>query len=106
MSEDTENQQLVFGFLADPATHGGQKVKRIDTHAASVFLSGDRALKVKRAVRFAFLDYATLGKRKQACEAEIAVNTPYAPDIYRGVVAIPREASGVLALGGSGEPVE
>jgi uncharacterized protein len=106
MSEDTENQQLVFGFLADPATHGGQKVKRIDTHAASVFLTGDRALKVKRAVRFAFLDYATLGKRKQACEAEIAVNTPYAPDIYRGVVAITREASGALALGGSGEPVE
>jgi uncharacterized protein len=106
MSDDSENQQEVFGFLADPATHDGQEVKRIDTHAASVFLSGERAIKVKRAVRFAFLDYSTLAKRKQACEAEMAVNAPYAPDIYRGVLAITRETSGKLALGGSGTPVE
>ena len=104
MSEDSENQQEVFGFLADPATHNGQEVKRIDTHAASVFLAGDRAIKVKRAVRFPFLDYSTLAKRRQACEAETAVNAPYAPDIYRGVLAITREASGKLALGGSGAP--
>ena len=38
-------------------------------------------------MRFPFLDYSTLAKRKQACEAEIAVNAPYAPEIYRGVVA-------------------
>jgi uncharacterized protein len=106
MSEDGENQQEVFGFLADPATHNGQEVKRIDTHAASVFLARDRAIKVKRAVRFAFLDYSTLAKRRQACEAEMAVNAPYAPDIYRGVLAITREASGKLALGGRGTPVE
>jgi aminoglycoside phosphotransferase family enzyme/predicted kinase len=106
MSKDAENQQEVFGFLADPATHGGHKVKRIDTHAASVFLAADRALKVKRAVRFPFLDYSTLDKRKQACEAEIAVNAPYAPAIYRGVVAITREASRKLSIGGTGTPVE
>src|SRR5271167_5179775 len=87
----------MFGFLGDPASHVGQKVQRSDTHAASVFLAGDRALKVKREVRFPFLDYSTLGKRKQACEAELAVNAPYAPEIYRGVVAITRDASGRLA---------
>ena len=106
MSEDAENQEEVFGFLADPATHGGHKVQRIDTHAASVFLAGDRAMKVKRAVRFPFLDYSTLAKRKQACEAEIAVNTPYAPEIYRSVVAITREPSGRFAIGGAGIPAE
>jgi aminoglycoside phosphotransferase family enzyme/predicted kinase len=106
MRDDADTQEDVFGFLADPRTHGGQKVQRIDTHAASVFLAGDRALKVKRAVRFPFLDYSTLAKRKAACEAELAVNAPYAPEIYRGVVAITREASGKLAIGGSGVPVE
>jgi uncharacterized protein len=106
MSEDADNQQEVFGFLADPATHGGEKVLRIDTHAASVFLAGKRALKIKRAVRFPFLDYSTLQQRKEACEAEIAVNAPYAPEIYRGVVAITRKASGRLAIGGTGTPVE
>lgn len=98
-------QQPVIDFLCDPATHGGA-VKRIDTHAASVFLAGDRALKIKRAVRFPFLDYSTLDKRKAACEAEIEVNRLYAPHIYRGVIAITREAGGGLALGGEGEPVE
>jgi uncharacterized protein len=106
MNADAENQQAVFDYLGDPATHGGQAVKRIDTHAALVFLAGDRAIKVKRAVRFPFLDYSTLEKRRQACEAEIAVNAPYAPDIYRGVRAITREASGKLAIGGAGTPVE
>ena len=99
-------QQQVFAFLADPATHGGAPVKHIDTHAASVFLAGDRALKVKRAVRFPFLDFSTLAKRKAACEAEIEANRPFAPDLYRGVVAITREADGRLAIGGKGEPVE
>src|SRR5271170_6839383 len=106
MTSETDSQNEVFSFLADPASHGGQEVQRIDTHAASVFLAGDRALKVKRAVRFPFLDYSTLPKRKQACEAELAVNAPYAPEIYRGVVAITREASGKLAIAGTGAPVE
>ena len=106
MDDKAESQAEVLAFLADAATNGGQTARRIDTHAASVFLAGDRALKVKRAVRFPFLDYSTLAKRKAACEAELAVNAPYAPDIYRGVVAITREANGKLAVGGSGTPIE
>lgn len=100
-------QQAVIDFLADPASHGGAPVKRIDTHAASVFLAGERVLKIKRAVRFPFLDYSTLEKRKSACDAEIEVNRAYAPAIYRGVVPIIRAANGTLAIGGqNGEPVE
>jgi hypothetical protein len=106
MTEAPDSQREVLAFLADPASHGGKEVKRIETHAASVFLAGDRALKVKRAVRFPFLDYSTLEKRRQACQAELAVNAPYAPDIYRGVVPITREADGKLAIGGSGTAVE
>ena len=103
---DSECQEAVFALLADPATHGGEAVKRIDTHAASVFLAGDRALKVKRAVRFPFLDYSTLPKRKSACEAELRINRPFAPEIYRRVVAITREADGALKLDGAGTAVE
>src|ERR1700675_1090435 len=91
-------QERVFAFLTDPAMH--PQVHRIDTHAASVFLEGDRALKIKRAVRFPFLDYSTLEKRKAACDAEIAVNRALAPAIYRGVVPIAREPNGRLAIGG------
>ena len=106
MNDETAAQEEVFAFLADPATHGGQEVRRIDTHAASVFLDPERVLKVKRAVKFPFLDYSTLAKRKAACVAEIAVNRPFAPQLYRGAVAITRDAHGRLAIGGDGEPVE
>ena len=61
-------------------------------------------LKVKRAVKFPFLDYSTLEKRKAACEAELAVNRPFAPQIYRGVVAITREASGGLPSAAKATP--
>jgi uncharacterized protein len=103
---DGESQEPVFALLADPATHGGAEVKRIDTHAASVFLAGTRALKVKRAVRFPFLDYSTLERRKRACEAELELNRVFAPDIYRRVMPITRAADGRLALDGAGTPVE
>jgi aminoglycoside phosphotransferase family enzyme/predicted kinase len=107
ISETPEpSQEPVFALLSDPATHGGQTVKRIDTHAASVFLAGDRALKIKRAVSFPFLDYSTLEKRKAACEMELSVNRPFAPEIYRGVVAITRAPDGTLTIAGDGEPAE
>jgi uncharacterized protein len=106
MNDVEGSQEAAFALLADPATHGGHAVKRIDTHAASVFLAGERVLKVKRAVRFPFLDYATLAKRKAACETELAINRRTAPTIYRRVVAITREPGGRLALDGRGEPIE
>jgi hypothetical protein len=101
---DNEMQDKVFAFLADPARHG--EVRRIDTHAASVFLAGDRALKVKRAVRFPYLDYATLAKRRAACEDELRISRPFAPQIYRRVVPITQGADGSLAIDGEGAPVE
>ena len=101
---DTRMQDSVFAFLTDPATH--PLVHRIDTHAASVFLEGDRALKIKRAVRFPFLDYSNLEKRKAACDEEIRINRQFAPQIYRRVVAITQGDDGSLAIDGDGTPVE
>ncbi len=99
-------QDEVFAFLADPATHRGVPVRRIDTHSAVVFLAGDRAFKVKRAVRYPFLDFSTLARRKAACEAELEINRAFAPELYRGVIAITRECDGALALAGRGESIE
>src|SRR5436190_10316585 len=103
--QDITSQEPVFALLEDAGTHAGTPVKRIDTHAAAVFLAGERAYKVKRAVRFPFLDYSTLAKRRAACEAELAVNRPFAPGIYLRVLAITRD-DGRLTLDGPGEPVE
>lgn len=101
MKDEMAAQERIFRTLTD---HSG--VTRIDTHAASVFLDGKRALKIKRAVRFPFLDYSTLEKRKAACEEEIRINRPLAPQIYHRVVAITEEPDGSVQVGGRGRPIE
>ena len=94
MSDDT--QKAALAFLANPATRGGSAVKRVDTHAAAVFLAGDTAYKVKRAVKFPFLDFSTLDKRKAALEAEIEANRPFAHDLYCEVtpIVLPQRLAG------------
>jgi aminoglycoside phosphotransferase family enzyme/predicted kinase len=101
---ESDMQERVFASLTDPATH--HDVKRIDTHGASVFLEGSRALKIKRAVKFPFLDYSTLEKRKAACHEELKINQQFAPQIYRRVVAITQKIDGSLEIDGDGRPVE
>ncbi|WP_257168558.1 bifunctional aminoglycoside phosphotransferase/ATP-binding protein [Bradyrhizobium sp. SRS-191] len=97
-------QDLVLAFLGDGNRH--PDVRRIDTHAASVFLFSDRALKVKRAIQLPFLDYSTLALRKAACEKELEINRPFAPDIYRRVVAITKAPNGTFAIDEAGDPIE
>lgn len=104
----TDDERAVLAWLALPAAYGAgvTQVERIDTHAAVVFLAGDRAFKLKRPVRYDYLDYSTADRRRACCEAELARNRPLAPDIYRRVVPVTRDANGALAIGGSGTPVD
>jgi aminoglycoside phosphotransferase family enzyme/predicted kinase len=102
----TEDQTEVVAFLASPSTHGGAAVERIETHASIVFLAGTRAWKLKRAVRYDYLDFSTVERRKAMCEAELRINRRTAPDLYRRVVAVTRRSDGSLALGGHGTPVD
>ncbi len=97
-------QDEVLRFLATQALP--PPVERIDTHAAVVLLAGDRAYKMKRAVRYSFLDFSTLGRRHRALEAELALNRRTAPQLYLRLLPVVRRAGGRLALGGEGEVVE
>jgi hypothetical protein len=101
-----EDQRSVIDFLMQPSTHGGVAVERIDTHSAVVFLAGPRALKLKRAVRFDYLDFSTVEHRHAACEAELRINRRTAPSVYHGVLPVVRRGDGSLALGGDGTPVD
>ena len=102
----TEDQSAVVEFLASPAAHGGLSVERIDTHSAIVFLAGQRAWKLKRAVRFDYLDFSSAARRKVMCEAEVHLNRRTAPALYHGVVPVTRDEHGSLAIGGDGAPVD
>jgi aminoglycoside phosphotransferase family enzyme/predicted kinase len=102
---EASDQAAVLEFLSRSDTFG-QPVERLDTHSAAVFLVGDRALKLKRAVRYSYLDFSTLDLRKRACDAEVAINRRTAPTLYRGVVPVTKESSGRLALAGAGPAVD
>lgn len=80
-------------------------VRVIHTHAAIVFLVGDRAFKMKRSVNLGFLDFSTLEARRDVLARELALNARTAPGFYLGIVPVTREAEG-LALGGPGPAVE
>jgi aminoglycoside phosphotransferase family enzyme/predicted kinase len=101
-----EDQSAAIAFLADPRSHGGAAVERYDTHGAVVVLAGERAYKLKRAVRFPYMDFSTLALRRRACEAELRLNRRTAPSLYLAVEPIVRHPSGELALGGEGETVD
>tara|TARA_R110002073_G_scaffold5843_16_gene35678 strand:+ start:400 stop:1968 length:1569 start_codon:yes stop_codon:yes gene_type:complete len=106
---DAGGQQAVIDFLADPAAYGlagDEQVSRHETHVSHVFLAGDRAYKLKKQVRFPYLDFSTLDARRRACETEVRINRRTAPAIYLGMVAVTDEGGGRLALGGAGDPVE
>ncbi len=77
------------------------RVDRHETHMSEVFLAGDRAYKLKKPVRFPYLDFSTLARREAACRAELKLNRRLAPDTYRDVVPLVRSRQG-FAIGGGG----
>ena len=103
-----DDQRDVISFLSTPEAYGlrAGSVERIDTHISVVWLAGDRVYKLKRAVRYDYVDFSTIELRRVACEAEVRLNRRTAPSLYRGVVSVTRDTGGSFALGGPGEPVE
>jgi len=103
---DDRLQEEVLKYLGSAVAHGmSETPRRIDTHCSVVFLAGANVYKVKKAVKFPFLDYSSIEKRKHFCELEYAINRRLAPDLYKGVVAITRSGHG-FSIGGPGDPVE
>lgn len=81
-------------------------VERVETHVSWVFLGRERVLKVKKPVRFGFLDFSTDEARRHACEEELRLNDRFAPGVYLELARIVRRSDGTLALGGEGEVIE
>jgi len=94
-------------FLSRPDAYGptlGAVVCR-ETHMSWVFLVGDRVYKLKKPVRFPYLDFSSLARREAACRAELRLNRALAPDIYLDVLPLVDTGKG-LSIGGVGVPVD
>ncbi|CAN5137379.1 bifunctional aminoglycoside phosphotransferase/ATP-binding protein [soil metagenome] len=108
VSVDAKGEQLaVLLYLRSAAAFAPAGIAHeIDTHAASIFLVGDRAWKLKRAVRFGYLDFTTAAKREEALKAELKLNRRTTVGLYLAIHPITRDVAGQLAIDGTGETID
>jgi aminoglycoside phosphotransferase family enzyme len=94
-------------YLSRPESYGKgvSAVEVIETHMSYVFLVDRFVYKLKKPVRYPFLDFSTLEARRFNCDEELRLNRRLARTVYLAVVALTFFRSG-LRLEGTGEPVE
>jgi aminoglycoside phosphotransferase family enzyme len=107
IAEESAGLDAKLAFLSRPDSYRPvpAEVGRRETHMSWVFLAGERVYKLKKPVRFPYLDFSTIGRRERACRAELRLNRRLAPDVYLDVVPLVERGRG-LALGGDGRPVD
>src|SRR5687768_9945759 len=74
-----------------------------ETHSSWVFLTADHAYKLKKPVRFGFVDMTTAEARRAMCEQEASVNRVLAREVVIGVRSVVPDGPGV-ALADPGDP--
>ncbi len=94
--------------LLDPAAypHACGDLRLVETHISWVILTGDLAYKLKKPVRFPFVDFSTLARREHFCREELRCNRRFAPELYLDVVPVVRDDDGRLRVDGRGQAVE
>ncbi|MFC2969171.1 hypothetical protein [Acidimangrovimonas pyrenivorans] len=95
-------------FLSEPGAYPWpvDAVETVETHTAMVFLAGDRALKLKKPVRFGVIDFSSLERRGHFCREELRLNRQLAGHVYRDVRPLVRAPDGGLRLDGAGHVVD
>src|SRR3989338_188525 len=103
----SQHEQRLLEFFTDPRSypHPVGRIERRETHVSHVFLAGDYAYKLKKPVKFPFLDASTAALRKKFCRLEIALNRRLAPAVYLGIVPVVETARG-LRLSDQGRAVD
>jgi aminoglycoside phosphotransferase family enzyme/predicted kinase len=66
----------------------GRDARICETHVSWVIVAGSRAYKLKKPLRYPFVDQSTPELRRALCEEEVRVNHPLAAPIVRGVAAV------------------
>ena len=90
--------------LRRPETYpvAAQRVEAIETHISWVFLVGEHVYKLKKPVRYSYLDFRTLDARHQDCLEEVRLNRRLAEGTYLGVVPLAEDCDGRLSVDGKG----
>jgi uncharacterized protein len=96
-------------FLQSPAAHAGHAgpqgaVQTIETHMSWVFVVGEHVLKLKKPVRYPYLDFSTLAAREFCCREEMRLNSRLAPGVYLGLFVLHWDGARLALLPESARP--
>jgi aminoglycoside phosphotransferase family enzyme/predicted kinase len=110
-AELDEVTQFLLRPESYPADHfpPGQprRVELVETHISRVFFAGARVYKLKKPVKFEFLDFSTLERRFDACHDEVELNRRMAGDCtYLGLAVVHRQVDRSLSLVGPLDPYD
>jgi len=84
-----KSEQLVAALCdASVYDHDVDEISVIETHMSWVILTGEYAYKIKKPVKYSFVDFSTLEKREFYCNEELRLNGRLAPNLYLTVVSI------------------
>jgi aminoglycoside phosphotransferase family enzyme/predicted kinase len=100
------NQIVEFMSASSAYRDRPATVQVLETHISWVFLTDRYAYKLKKPVRFEFVDFTTPELRHRACLEELRLNRRLAPGVYLSVIPVTRRSDGVFVLGGEGEEVD
>jgi len=105
---NVEDQSAIIAFLSSPEAFAGgtETVGRATTHISEIFIGRERVYKLKRAVKFPYLDFSTKDLRLKYCEAEVRLNRRTAPNLYLGVKPITQDNAGAYHIGHAGRVVD
>ena len=78
----------------------------VETHMSWVFMTGRNVYKLKKPMRYDFLDFSTLALRQYYCEEEVRLNRRLAPEVYLGTVPLTMDAAAQIHLGGDGDVID
>lgn len=95
-------------FLKRPEAYDDcpAEVTAEETHMSWVFLAGERVYKLKKPVRYSFLDFRSIEARENDCREEVRLNRRLAEEIYLGVAPLTISADGRLSIEGEGRTVD
>jgi aminoglycoside phosphotransferase family enzyme/predicted kinase len=82
-----------------------ERLELRQTHISVICLTDDVVYKIRKSVKFSFLDFSTLAQRRFDCEREVELNQRLAPDVYLGIVPIVRR-DGRVYVEGPGEVID
>ena len=86
--------------------HGPKSVEVIETHMSWVFLTEELVYKLKKPVRYDFLDFSTIEKRYTAVADEVRLNRRLACDVYLSERPLRIGADGRLTLNECGQVID